>query len=66
VYGVIAARAATESFAAATGGMQAGRKPTEHRSDRLQIISMTMKDGEELIVGRRLRDILNHASRLKA
>jgi hypothetical protein len=22
-----------------------------------------MKDGEELIVGRRLRDILNHASR---
>jgi hypothetical protein len=51
---------------AAHEGMQAGRKPTEHRSDRLQIISMTMKDGEELIVGRRLRDILNHASRLKA
>jgi uncharacterized pyridoxal phosphate-dependent enzyme len=48
---------------AAHEGMQAGRKPTEHRSDRLQIISMTMKDGEELIVGRRLRDILNHASR---
>ena len=48
---------------AAHEGMQAGHKPTEHRSDRLQIISMTMKDGEELIVGRRLRDILNHASR---
>jgi len=27
------------------------------------IISMTMKDGEELIVGRRLRDILSAASR---
>jgi uncharacterized pyridoxal phosphate-dependent enzyme len=48
---------------AAHEGMQAGRKPSEPRPDRLQIISMTMKDGEELIVGRRLRDILNHASR---
>jgi L-seryl-tRNA(Ser) seleniumtransferase len=48
---------------AAHEGMQAGRKPTESQPDRLQIISMTMKDGEELIVGRRLRDILNRASR---
>jgi len=48
---------------AAYEGMQAGRKPTERRPDRLQIISMTMKDGEELIVGRRLRDILSAASR---
>ncbi|HLB83780.1 MAG TPA: hypothetical protein VJK00_03535, partial [Steroidobacteraceae bacterium] len=48
---------------AAHEGMQAGRKRTERRPDQLQIISMTMKDGEELIVGRRLRDILNHASR---
>jgi L-seryl-tRNA(Ser) seleniumtransferase len=48
---------------AAYEGMQAGRKPTERRADRLQIISMTMKDGEELIVGRRLRDILMTASR---
>jgi len=48
---------------AAHEGMQAGRKRTERRPDRLQIISMTMKDGEELIVGRRLRDILNHARR---
>jgi L-seryl-tRNA(Ser) seleniumtransferase len=48
---------------AAYEGMQAGRKPTERRPDRLQIISMTMKDGEELIVGRRLRDILMAASR---
>jgi hypothetical protein len=43
--------------------MQPGRKPVERRPDRLQIISMTMKDGEELIVGRRLRDILSRASR---
>jgi L-seryl-tRNA(Ser) seleniumtransferase len=50
---------------AAHEGMQVERKPTERRPDRLQIISMTMKDGEELIVGRRLRDILNTASRKK-
>jgi hypothetical protein len=43
--------------------MQTGRKRTERQPDLLQIVSMTMKDGEELIVGRRLRDILNHASR---
>jgi carbon monoxide dehydrogenase subunit G len=49
--------------AAAHEGMQAGRKQTERRPDRLQIISMTMKDGEELIVGRRLRDILTQARR---
>ncbi len=48
---------------AAHEGMQAGRKPTERQPDRLQIISMTMKDGEELIVGRRLRDILTRARR---
>ena len=48
---------------AAYEGMQASRKPTERRSDRLQIISMTMKDGEELIVGRRLRDILSAAGK---
>jgi hypothetical protein len=51
---------------AAYEGMQPGRKATERRPDRLQIISMTMKDGEELIVGRRLREILNTASRTKA
>jgi L-seryl-tRNA(Ser) seleniumtransferase len=42
-------------------GWQAGRKQVPRRGDRLQIISMTMQDGEELIVGRRLRDILNKA-----
>ena len=31
------------------------------RNNRLQIISMTMQGGEELIVGRRLRDILSAA-----
>jgi len=31
------------------------------RRDRLQIISMTMQPGEDLIVGRRLREILNKA-----
>ena len=31
------------------------------RNNRLQIISMTMQPGEELIVGRRLRDILSAA-----
>src|SRR6185436_2288487 len=44
-------------------GVQAGRKATVRQPDRLQIISMTMKDGEELVVGRRLREILNNASR---
>jgi L-seryl-tRNA(Ser) seleniumtransferase len=48
---------------AAHEGMQTGRKLTERRPDQLQIVSMTMKEGEELIVGRRLRDILKQASR---
>ena len=46
---------------AAHEGMQASKKPTERRPDGLQIISMTMNDGEELTVGRRLRDILIQA-----
>src|SRR6266478_618358 len=33
------------------------------RNDRLQIISMTMQPGEDLIVGRRLREILSAARR---
>ena len=32
-----------------------------NRPNRLQIVSMTLADGEELIVGRRLRQILNDA-----
>ena len=43
--------------------MEPDRKPREHRPDRLQIISMTMQEGEELIVGRRLREILSSASK---
>jgi L-seryl-tRNA(Ser) seleniumtransferase len=47
-------------------GWQEGRKKTPRRPDRLQIISMTLQDGEELIVGRRLRDILSKAAKKKA
>jgi uncharacterized pyridoxal phosphate-dependent enzyme len=47
-------------------GWQEGRKKTPRRSNQLQIISMTLQDGEELIVGRRLREILGNAARKKA
>jgi L-seryl-tRNA(Ser) seleniumtransferase len=47
-------------------GWQEGRKKTPRHADRLQIISMTLQDGEELIVGRRLRDILSKAAQGKA
>jgi L-seryl-tRNA(Ser) seleniumtransferase len=46
-------------------GWQAGRKQPVSRPDRLQIISMTLQEGEELIVGRRLRNILSAASHKK-
>ena len=38
-----------------------GRDPKTPRTNRLQIISMTMQPGEELTVGRRLREILSAA-----
>ena len=38
-----------------------GHDPKAQRHNRLQIISMTMQPGEELIVGRRLRTILSAA-----
>ena len=38
----------------------------EARRDKLQIVSVTLQDGEDLIVGRRLRDILNSARRRAA
>jgi uncharacterized pyridoxal phosphate-dependent enzyme len=38
-----------------------GHDPKSQRHNRLQIISMTMQPGEELIVGRRLREILSTA-----
>ena len=46
-------------------GWQAGRKETPSRPNRLQIISMTLQDGEELIVGRRLKEILGKAAAAK-
>jgi L-seryl-tRNA(Ser) seleniumtransferase len=36
-------------------------KKTPRRRDRIQIISMTLQPGEDLVVGKRLRDILNQA-----
>jgi len=39
------------------------RSPKSPRTDVLQIVSMTMQPGEELIVGKRLRDILAKASK---
>lgn len=47
-------------------GWQSGRKETPRQGDRLQIISMTLQDGEELIVGQRLRQILRSAAQKKA
>jgi len=38
-----------------------GHDPKTPRHNRLQIISMTMQAGEELTVGRRLREILSAA-----
>jgi L-seryl-tRNA(Ser) seleniumtransferase len=50
---------------AAEEGWQAGRKEQPRRGDRLQIISMTLQDGEELIIGRRLKEILSKAAAQK-
>ena len=47
-------------------GWQEGRKKTPRRHDQLQIISMTLQDGEELVLGKRLREILSKASGKKA
>ena len=44
-------------------GWQAGRKEMPSRPNQLQIISMTLQDGEELIVGKRLREILSKAAK---
>jgi len=47
--------------AVAEEGPKVTRDRKTPREDRLQIISMTLQPGEELIVGRRLREILNEA-----
>ena len=46
-------------------GWQASRKESPRRPDRLQIISMTLQDGEELVVGRRLKEILSNSAAKK-
>ncbi|MCC6341554.1 MAG: aminotransferase class V-fold PLP-dependent enzyme [Bryobacterales bacterium] len=38
-----------------------GKDPKTPRHNKLQIISMTMEPGEELVVGKRLRELLNAA-----
>jgi L-seryl-tRNA(Ser) seleniumtransferase len=38
-----------------------GRDPKTPRENRLQIVSMTLQPGEDLVVGRRLREILSTA-----
>ena len=38
-----------------------GTAPVDHTPDQIQIISMTLQPGEDLIVGNRLRQILEHA-----
>lgn len=45
--------------AAVREGLLPAKAP--HERDQLQIVSMTLRDGEELVVGRRLREILNAA-----
>ena len=45
-------------------GWQGGRKiesQPKREANQLQIVSMTLKEGDDLIIGRRLRDILNSA-----
>lgn len=44
-----------------------GKRPeNEIRNDQLQIVSMTLQPGEEIIVGRRLRQLLSAARQRKA
>jgi seryl-tRNA(Sec) selenium transferase len=47
-------------------GWQGGRKMASQpkpEANKLQIVSMTLQDGEELILGRRLREILSDAAK---
>jgi L-seryl-tRNA(Ser) seleniumtransferase len=43
-----------------------GDNKTPRRRDQIRIISMTMQPGEDLVVGKRLRDILNEARKRAA
>ena len=42
------------------------RKADAHTVNKLQVVSMTLQPGEELIVGRRVREVLNKARKAKA
>jgi hypothetical protein len=42
------------------------RKASATTVNKLQVVSMTLQPGEELIVGRRLREVLNKARKAKA
>jgi L-seryl-tRNA(Ser) seleniumtransferase len=51
----------TESNPSLVSAVEEWHSPKEAPPNRLQIISMTLQPGEELIVGRRLREILSTA-----
>jgi L-seryl-tRNA(Ser) seleniumtransferase len=44
-------------------GVQEGdpKTPRPYRPDALRIVSMTLQPGEDVLVGRRLREVLNEA-----
>jgi L-seryl-tRNA(Ser) seleniumtransferase len=42
------------------------RKPAPNAVNKLQVVSMTLQTGEDLIVGRRIREVLNKARKAKA
>lgn len=50
-------------------GWQGGRKiesQPKKEANQLQIVSMTLQDGEEWVVGRRLREILSEAAKRRS
>jgi seryl-tRNA(Sec) selenium transferase len=53
--------AVSEGAAPRKDGAPPGDKSERMTRNRLSIISMTLQEGEDLIVGRRLREILNNA-----
>jgi L-seryl-tRNA(Ser) seleniumtransferase len=42
------------------------RKSTTNVVNKLQVVSMTLQPGEDLIVGQRIREVLNKARKAKA
>jgi L-seryl-tRNA(Ser) seleniumtransferase len=42
------------------------RKSTANVVNKLQVVSMTLQPGEDLIVGRRIREVLNKARKARA